>query len=61
MAASRYWGLGNVYSFGPTFRAENSNTPYHASEFWMIEPEIASGDLYDDMKMIEGMKRGVTY
>lgn len=47
--------LGNVYSFGPTFRAENSNTPYHASEFWMIEPEIASGDLYDDMKMIEGM------
>ena len=47
--------LGSVYSFGPTFRAENSNTPYHASEFWMIEPEIASADLYDDMQVIEGM------
>lgn len=47
--------LGNVYSFGPTFRAENSNTPYHASEFWMIEPEMVSADLFDDMKLIEGM------
>lgn len=47
--------FGNVYSFGPTFRAENSNTPYHASEFWMIEPEIASGDLFDNMNLIEDM------
>ncbi len=42
-----------VYTFGPTFRAENSNTTRHAAEFWMIEPEIAFADLYDDMKVIE--------
>ena len=40
-------GLGNVYTFGPTFRAENSNTSRHASEFWMIEPEMAFYDLND--------------
>ena len=43
--------LGDVYTFGPTFRAENSNTSRHMSEFWMIEPEIAFGDLVDDMKL----------
>ncbi len=45
----------NVYNFGPTFRAENSNTPRHASEFWMIEPEIAFADLKDDMLLAEDM------
>ncbi len=45
----------NVYTFGPTFRAENSNTQRHASEFWMIEPEIAFADLKDDMKLAEDM------
>ncbi|MGD9964250.1 MAG: asparagine--tRNA ligase [Candidatus Izemoplasmatales bacterium] len=45
----------NVYTFGPTFRAENSNTTRHASEFWMIEPEIAFADLKDDMKLAEDM------
>jgi len=43
----------DVYTFGPTFRAENSNTKRHASEFWMIEPEIAFADLNDDMDLIE--------
>ncbi|HHY82574.1 MAG TPA: asparagine--tRNA ligase [Clostridiales bacterium] len=45
----------NVYTFGPTFRAENSNTPRHAAEFWMIEPEMAFADLYDDMALAEDM------
>jgi len=45
----------NTYTFGPTFRAENSNTARHASEFWMIEPEIAFADLNDDMNLIEDM------
>ena len=45
----------NVYTFGPTFRAENSNTARHASEFWMIEPEIAFADLEDDMQVAEDM------
>ena len=45
----------NVYTFGPTFRAENSNTTRHASEFWMIEPELAFADLADDMDCIEEM------
>jgi asparaginyl-tRNA synthetase len=45
----------NVYNFGPTFRAENSNTTRHASEFWMIEPEIAFADLKDDMLLAEDM------
>ena len=45
----------NIYTFGPTFRAENSNTTRHASEFWMIEPEIAFADLADDMRLAEDM------
>lgn len=45
----------DIYTFGPTFRAENSNTARHASEFWMIEPEIAFADLEDDMDLIEDM------
>ena len=45
----------NIYTFGPTFRAENSNTARHAAEFWMIEPEIAFADLEDDMDLIEDM------
>ncbi|MDF1616862.1 asparagine--tRNA ligase [Petrocella sp. FN5] len=45
----------NVYTFGPTFRAENSNTPRHAAEFWMIEPEMAFADLKDDMDLAEEM------
>lgn len=45
----------DIYTFGPTFRAENSNTPRHAAEFWMIEPEIAFADLEDDMNLIEDM------
>jgi len=44
-----------VYTFGPTFRAENSNTPRHAAEFWMIEPEIAFADLSDDLRLAEDM------
>ncbi|MBQ3639936.1 MAG: asparagine--tRNA ligase, partial [Clostridia bacterium] len=43
--------FGNIYTFGPTFRAENSNTARHAAEFWMIEPEIAFADLNDDMRL----------
>lgn len=45
----------NVYTFGPTFRAENSNTARHAAEFWMVEPEIAFADLADDMELAEDM------
>lgn len=45
----------NIYTFGPTFRAENSNTTRHAAEFWMIEPEMAFADLQDDMAVAEGM------
>ena len=45
----------NVYTFGPTFRAENSNTARHAAEFWMIEPEMAFADLNDDMKLAEDL------
>ncbi len=45
----------NIYTFGPTFRAENSNTTRHAAEFWMIEPEIAFADLKDDMRLAEDM------
>ncbi|MUM78817.1 asparagine--tRNA ligase [Pseudodesulfovibrio sp. F-1] len=47
--------LGEVYTFGPTFRAENSNTPRHVAEFWMIEPEMAFADLADDMDLGEEM------
>jgi asparaginyl-tRNA synthetase len=46
-------GLGKVYTFGPTFRAENSNTSRHLAEFWMIEPEMAFYDLYDNMTLAE--------
>nr|WP_278321594.1 asparagine--tRNA ligase [Clostridium amylolyticum] len=49
----------NVYTFGPTFRAENSNTARHAAEFWMIEPEIAFADLKDDMALAEDMLKYV--
>ncbi len=49
----------NIYTFGPTFRAENSNTTRHAAEFWMIEPEIAFADLKDDMALAEGMLKYV--
>ncbi|HOW51585.1 MAG TPA: asparagine--tRNA ligase [bacterium] len=47
----------NVYTFGPTFRAENSNTPRHASEFWMIEPEIAFAGIEEDMRLAEDMTK----
>ena len=49
----------DVYTFGPTFRAEKSNTPRHAAEFWMIEPEIAFADLQDDMRLAEDMVKYV--
>ena len=49
----------NVYTFGPTFRAENSNTTRHAAEFWMIEPEMAFADLTDDMELAESMLKYV--
>ena len=49
----------NVYTFGPTFRAEKSYTPRHAAEFWMIEPEIAFADLNDDMELAEDMLKFV--
>ena len=49
--------LGDIYTFGPTFRAENSNTQRHAAEFWMIEPEMAFADLTDDMDLAEDFVR----
>ena len=49
----------SIYTFGPTFRAENSNTTRHAAEFWMIEPEIAFADLEDDMELAEAMLKYV--
>ena len=49
----------NVYTFGPTFRAENSNTTRHAAEFWMIEPEMAFADLKDDMILAEAMLKHI--
>ena len=51
--------FGNIYTFGPTFRAENSNTPRHAAEFWMIEPEMAFADLNDYMDNAEAMVKYV--
>lgn len=53
--------FGNIYTFGPTFRAENSNTARHAAEFWMIEPEIAFADLNDDMQLAWDMFRYVLH
>lgn len=56
LAAEAYaLAFGKVYTFGPTFRAENSNTARHAAEFWMIEPEIAFAELKDDMELAEDM------
>lgn len=52
--------LGKIYTFGPTFRAENSNTYRHASEFWMVEPEMAFYDLYDDMEVAEDFIKSIT-
>ncbi len=49
----------NIYTFGPTFRAENSNTPRHAAEFWMIEPEMAFAGLKEDMELAESMLKYV--
>ena len=49
--------FGNIYTFGPTFRAENSNTARHAAEFWMIEPEMAFADLQDNMVLAEDMMK----
>ena len=51
--------LGKVYTFGPTFRAENSNTSRHLAEFWMIEPEVAFNDLDDNMDLAEDFIKGV--
>ncbi|GAB6057489.1 asparagine--tRNA ligase [Desulfonatronum parangueonense] len=51
--------LGMVYTFGPTFRAENSNTPRHAAEFWMIEPEFTFGDLGDNMDLAEELTKSM--
>ena len=51
--------FGKVYTFGPTFRAEQSNTTRHAAEFWMVEPEIAFADLTDDMDLAEDMMKYV--
>ncbi|MDO4557579.1 MAG: asparagine--tRNA ligase, partial [Planctomycetia bacterium] len=51
--------LGRVYTFGPTFRAENSNTPRHLSEFWMVEPEAAFFELEDNMSLAERMLRTI--
>ncbi|MGB5320537.1 asparagine--tRNA ligase [Eudoraea sp.] len=52
-------GLGKVYTFGPTFRAENSNTSRHLAEFWMIEPEMAFFDLKDNMDLAEDFIKGI--
>ncbi|MBK9726693.1 MAG: asparagine--tRNA ligase [Saprospiraceae bacterium] len=51
--------LGKVYTFGPTFRAENSNTPRHLAEFWMIEPEVAFANLHDNMDLAENLLKYV--
>src|SRR5438132_2248952 len=51
--------LGNVYTFGPTFRAENSNTPRHLAEFWMVEPEMAFYDLQANMTLAEAFLKRI--
>ena len=53
------WAYRNVYTFGPTFRAENSNTQRHASEFWMIEPEMAFADINDNMNIAQEMIKSI--
>ncbi|MBR5996146.1 MAG: asparagine--tRNA ligase [Eubacteriaceae bacterium] len=53
-------GLGKIYTFGPTFRAENSYTPKHAAEFWMIEPEVAFADLEDILDLAQRMIKHIT-
>src|SRR5208283_472957 len=54
--------LSSIYTFGPTFRAENSNTPRHLAEFWMIEPEMAFYDIHDNMDLAEDfLKYLITY
>ena len=58
-AESMAMGLGKVYTFGPTFRAENSNTSRHLAEFWMIEPEMAFYDLEDNMELAEEFIKSV--
>ncbi|MEG1932686.1 MAG: amino acid--tRNA ligase-related protein, partial [Pygmaiobacter sp.] len=58
-AESMALAFGKVYTFGPTFRAEDSNTPRHAAEFWMVEPEIAFADLSDNMDLAESMIKSV--
>jgi len=58
-AESYAMAFRNVYTFGPTFRAENSNTTRHAAEFWMIEPEMAFADLSDNMELAEAMLKYV--
>ncbi|OUW35074.1 MAG: asparagine--tRNA ligase [Flavobacteriaceae bacterium TMED179] len=58
-AESYALGLGEVYTFGPTFRAENSNTTRHLAEFWMIEPEMAFYDLHDNMNLAEKFITGI--
>ena len=52
-------GLGKIYTFGPTFRAENSNTPRHLAEFWMVEPEVAFCDLDDNMALAEAFLKRI--
>ncbi len=59
-AESMALAFGKVYTFGPTFRAENSNTPRHAAEFWMIEPEIAFADIEDNMELAQQTVKYVT-
>jgi asparaginyl-tRNA synthetase len=54
-------GLGRVYAFGPTFRAENSNTPRHAAEFWMLEPEAAFFDLKQNMDLASDLIKGAVH
>ena len=52
-------GLGKSYTFGPTFRAENSNTPRHLAEFWMVEPEAAFNDIFDNMDLAQGLLKRI--
>jgi asparaginyl-tRNA synthetase len=52
-------GVGKIYTFGPTFRAENSNTPRHLAEFWMVEPEAAFNDIFDNMDLAQGLLKRI--